>query len=325
MAYVVRINRTGGPEVLSYEEVPVGAPGPGQVRLRQTAIGLNFIDTYYRSGLYPAPDGLPLVLGNEAAGVIEEVGEGVTGFRPGERVAYGFANGAYASERVMGTAQLVKLPDAISDETAAAMMLKGMTASYLLRQTFPVRSGQTVLVHAAAGGVGLILTQWAKHIGATVIATVGSPEKAELARANGAHHTILYNDEDFVARVREITNGELCEVVYDGVGQATYPGSLDCLKPRGMFVSFGNASGPITNFSLLALSQKGSLYATRPTLGTHIATPAKLAATAGPLFDAVLSGMVKIPVNQTYPLSEAAQAHRDLEARKTTGSTVLIP
>lgn len=325
MAHAIRIHSTGGPEVLSYEEVQVGAPGPGEVRLRQTAIGLNFVDTYYRSGLYPAPNGLPMVLGNEAAGVIEAVGEGVSEFKPGDRVAYGFASGAYATERVMGTAQLVKLPDAISDETAAAMMLKGMTASYLLRQTFHVRPGQTVLVHAAAGGVGLILTQWAAHLGATVIGTVGSKEKAELARANGAHHTILYNDEDFVARVREITRGELCEVVYDGVGQATYPGSLDCLKPRGMFVSFGNASGPITNFSLLALSQKGSLYATRPTLATHVATEAGLAATAGPLLDAVLSGMVKIPVNQTYPLAEAAQAHRDLEGRKTTGSTVLIP
>jgi NADPH2:quinone reductase len=325
MAHAIRIHRTGGPEVLSYEEVAVGAPGPGQVKLRQTAIGLNFVDTYFRSGLYPAAEGLPMILGNEAAGVIEEVGEGVTDFKPGERVAYGFSTGAYATERVMATASLVKLPESISDETAAAMMLKGLTASYLLRQTFPVRSGQTILVHAAAGGVGLILTQWAAHIGATVIGTAGSPEKAELARANGAHHTILYNDEDFVAKVREITKGELCEVVYDGVGQATYPGSLDCLKPRGMFVSFGNASGPITNFNLLALSQKGSLYATRPTLATHVSTPEKLAATAGPLFDAVLSGMVKIPVNQTYPLSEAAQAHRDLEGRRTTGSTVLIP
>ncbi|QJP12741.1 quinone oxidoreductase [Starkeya sp. ORNL1] len=325
MAHAIRIHRTGGPEVLSYEEVPVGAPGPGQVKLRQTAIGLNFVDTYFRSGLYPAAEGLPMILGNEAAGVIDEVGEGVSDFKSGDRVAYGFSTGAYATERVMATASLVKLPESISDETAAAMMLKGLTASYLLRQTFPVRSGQTVLVHAAAGGVGLILTQWAAHIGATVIGTAGSPEKAELARANGAHHTILYNDEDFVAKVREITKGELCEVVYDGIGQATYPGSLDCLKPRGMFVSFGNASGPITNFNLLALSQKGSLYATRPTLATHVSTPGKLAATAGPLFDAVLSGMVKIPVNQTYPLSEAAQAHRDLEGRRTTGSTVLIP
>lgn len=325
MATAVRFHRHGGPEVLAVEEVEVPSPGPGQVKLRHTAIGLNFIDTYFRSGLYTPPNGLPMIPGNEAAGVIEAVGEGVTGFAPGDRVAYGFSSGAYVTERVMATAPLVKLPDAISDQTAAAMMLKGLTASYLLHQTFKVEAGQTVLVHAAAGGVGLILTQWAAHIGATVIGTVGSAEKAALARAAGAAHTILYNEEDFAARVKEITGGKLCEVVYDGVGQATYPGSLDCLKPRGMFVSFGNASGPITNFNLLALSQKGSLYATRPTLATHVSTPEALAATAGPLFDAVLSGAVKIEVNQTYKLADAARAHVDLESRRTTGSTVLLP
>lgn len=325
MATAVRFHRTGGPEVLTVEEVAVPAPGPGQVRLRHTAIGLNFIDTYFRSGLYPAPGGLPMIPGNEAAGVVEEIGEGVTGFAPGDRVAYGFASGAYATERLIGTAPLVKLPDGISDRTAAAMMLKGLTASYLLKQTFVVQPGQTVLVHAAAGGVGLILVQWAAHLGATVIGTAGSPEKAALAKAAGAAHTILYNEEDFPARVKEITGGKLCEVVYDGVGQATYPGSLDCLKPRGLFVSFGNASGPITNFNLLALSQKGSLYATRPTLATHVSTPEGLAATADPLFEAVLSGAVKIEVNQTYALKDAAQAHIDLEGRRTTGSTVLLP
>ncbi|HSI39250.1 MAG TPA: quinone oxidoreductase [Xanthobacteraceae bacterium] len=325
MAIAVRIHRTGGPEVLTIEEVTPGAPGPGEVRVRHTAIGLNFIDTYFRSGLYAPAGGLPFVPGNEAAGVIEAVGEGVEGFAPGDRVAYGTVFGAYCSERVMPVAQLLKLPDTISDQTAAAMMLKGMTARYLLRQTFKVEPGHTILVQAAAGGVGLLLCQWAAHIGAIVIGTVGSREKAELARANGAHHTILYNEEDFPTRVKEITDGALCDVVYDGVGQATYPASLDCIKPRGLFASFGNASGAIQNFNLLALSQKGSLFATRPTLFTHVATRAALEENAADLFAAVASGAVKVPVNQTYPLAQAEQAHRDLEGRRTTGSTVLLP
>lgn len=325
MPSAVRIHELGGPEVLKYEEIAVGSPGPGEVKLRHTAIGLNFIDTYFRSGLYPAPNGLPFIPGNEAAGVIVEVGAGVTEFAPGDRVAYGTALGAYCTERVMSAAPLLKLPASIPDETAAAMMLKGMTARYLLRQTYPVKAGDTILVQAAAGGVGLILCQWASHLGATVIGTVGSAEKAELARANGATYVINYRDEDFVARVKEITEGALCDVVYDGVGQATYPASLDCLRPRGMFVSFGNASGAIQNFSLLALSQKGSLYATRPTLFTHVATRDALVANAKDLFEVVGSGVVKIAVDQRYKLADAAEAHRELEARRTTGSTVLLP
>ncbi|MCK0197672.1 quinone oxidoreductase [Ancylobacter sp. 6x-1] len=326
MVAAIRVHETGGPDVLKLEEVELGKPGPGEVRVRHTAIGLNFIDTYFRSGLYPAPNGLPFTPGNEAAGVIEELGEGVTDLAVGDRVAYGSSPlGSYSAARIMPAGPLVKLPDTISDETAAAMMLKGMTARYLLRQTFKVEPGNTILVQAAAGGVGLLLCQWAAHIGATVIGTVGSQEKAELARANGAHHTILYRQEDFVAKVKEITGGKLCDVVYDGVGKDTYPGSLDCLRPRGLFASFGNASGPVENFSLLALSQKGSLYATRPTLFTHVATRPALLENAADLFDAVAKGVVKVPVNQTYPLARAADAHRDLEARRTTGSTVLIP
>ncbi|MGA0562964.1 quinone oxidoreductase family protein [Ancylobacter sp. VNQ12] len=325
MPSAVRIHELGGPEVLKFEEIAVGSPGPGEVKVRHTAIGLNFIDTYFRSGLYPAPNGLPFIPGNEAAGVIVEVGAGVTDFVPGDRVAYGTALGAYCAERVMSAAPLLKLPASIPDETAAAMMLKGMTARYLLRQTYPVKAGDTILVQAAAGGVGLILCQWASHLGATVIGTVGSAEKGELARANGATYVINYRDEDFVARVKEITEGALCDVVYDGVGQATYPASLDCLRPRGMFVSFGNASGAIQNFSLLALSQKGSLYATRPTLFTHVATRDALVANAKDLFEVVGSGVVKIAVDQRYKLADAAEAHRELEARRTTGSTVLLP
>lgn len=325
MSAAIRVHNVGGPEVLSYEDIPVGSPGPGQVRLRHTAIGLNFIDTYFRSGLYPPPNGFPFTPGNEAAGIIEEVGEGVNEFRPGDRVAYGAVFGAYCSERIISTAQLVKLPDTIADETAAAMMLKGMTARYLLRQTYEVKAGDTILVHAAAGGVGQILTQWAKHIGATVIATTGSAEKAEIARTNGADHVINYSEDDFVVRVKEFTDGKLCDVVYDGVGQATYPASLDCLRPRGMFVSFGNASGAIQNFSLLALSQKGSLYATRPTLFSHIATREELLANVADLFDVVGSGVVRIPVNQRYSLADAARAHQELESRSTTGSSVFIP
>lgn len=325
MVVAIRIHETGGPEVLRLEEVTLGTPGPGEVRLRHTAIGLNFIDTYFRSGLYPAPGGLPFTPGNEAAGIVLQVGEGVSGFKPGDRVAYGSSLGAYCSERIISAAPLVKLPDSIADETAAAMMLKGMTARYLLRQTHKVKAGDTLLVHAAAGGVGQILCQWATHLGATVIATVGSAAKAEIAKECGAAYVINYSEEEFVARVKDITEGALCDVVYDGVGQATYPASLDCIKPRGLFASFGNASGAITNFSLLALSQKGSLYATRPTLATHVATREDLLANVADLFEVVSSGVVKIPVNQRYPLADAADAHRDLEARRTTGSTVLLP
>ena len=325
MAAAIRVNEFGGPEVLTLEEVALGAPGPGQVKLRHTAIGLNFIDTYFRSGLYTPPNGLPFIPGNEAAGVIVQVGEDVAGFKPGDRVAYGSSLGAYCSERIMPAAPLVKLPDSIADETAAAMMLKGMTARYLLRQTHKVKAGDTLLVHAAAGGVGQILCQWATHLGATVIGTVGSAAKAEIARECGAAYVINYSEENFVERVKEITEGALCDVVYDGVGQATYPASLDCIKPRGLFASFGNASGAIKDFSLLALSQKGSLYATRPTLFTHISTRDDLLANASDLFEVVASGVVKIPVNQRYRLAEAADAHRDLEARRTTGSTVLLP
>ncbi len=325
MTAAVRVHEIGGPEVLKFEDVTLGSPGKGEVKVRHTAIGLNFIDTYFRSGLYPAPQGLPFIPGNEAAGVVEEIGEGVTELSVGDRVAYGSALGAYCEARVMPVATLVKIPEGVSDETAAAMMLKGMTARYLLRQTYAVKPGDTILVQAAAGGVGLILCQWASHIGATVIGTVGSEAKGELARANGATHVINYSTENFVERVKEITKGALCDVVYDGVGQATYPASLDCIKPRGLFASFGNASGAIQNFSLLALSQKGSLYATRPTLFTHISTREALLANAADLFEAVRSGAVKIPVNQRYRLADAAQAHRDLEARRTTGSTILLP
>ncbi len=323
MAEVVRVHKLGGPEVLSVETAEVPPPGPGEARIRQTACGVNFIDTYFRTGLYPAP--LPFIVGNEGAGVVEAVGEGVTDVAPGDRVAYVVTLGAYASERNAPADRLVKIPDGVSDEQAAGMMLKGMTARYLLRRTFRVQPGHTILVQAAAGGVGLILTQWAKHLGATVIGTVGSEEKAALARAHGCDHTILYRTEDFAARVKEITGGKGCEVVYDGVGKDTFPVSLDCLKPLGMFVSFGSASGPIDAFPLSLLLQKGSLFATRPTLNTYTASRADLVETASDLFDVVASGAVKIPVNQRYRLAEAAKAHRDLEGRATTGSAILVP
>ncbi|WP_448952384.1 quinone oxidoreductase family protein [Labrys neptuniae] len=324
MPAAIRIHQTGGPEVLSYEDVATPAPAPGEVLIRQHACGVNYIDTYYRSGLYKAPS-LPFTLGAEGAGEVVAVGEGVSEFKPGDRVAYAGALGSYAAERTYPAERLVPLPQAISYEQAAGMMLKGMTAQYLVRRTFKVAAGQTVLVHAAAGGVGLILCQWAKALGATVIGTVGSEEKAALARANGADHTILYRSEDWVKRVAEITDGGKCDVVYDGVGKDTYPGSLDCLKPLGMWVSFGNASGPVEPVPMLMLSQKGSLFATRPTLGTYVAARSDLLATAGDLFDAVASGKVSIPVNQRYALKDARQAHEELEARGTTGSSVLLP
>jgi len=323
MVAAVRVHKIGGPEVLTYEDVDVGPPGPGQLRIKQYAIGVNFIDVYFRIGMYPAA--LPFVAGNEGAGEVVAVGEGVTNFKVGDRVAYVVGLGGYAAERLLPADRAVKLPAAISYEQAAGMMLKGMTVQYLLRRTFKVEKGQTILVHAAAGGIGLILCQWAAHLGAIVIGTVGSKEKAALAQANGCRHTILYREEDFVARVKDITRGELCPVVYDGVGKTTFPASLDCLAPLGFFVSFGSASGPIEAFNLGLLTQKGSLYATRPTLNTYTAKREDLDRTASDLFDVVTKGYVKIPINQTYPLKDAAKAHRELEARLTTGTSILIP
>lgn len=322
MTKAVRIHETGGPEVLKYEDVETGDVGPDQVRLKHTAIGLNYIDVYQRSGLYPLGD-LPLTLGMEAAGVIEEVGDGVKDFAVGDRVAYAMGLGSYAEERVWGTDRLVKLPDGIDDQTAAAMMLQGMTVHYLIRRTYDVKSGDTILVYAAAGGVGLILCQWAKHLGATVIGCVGSKEKAELAKANGCDHPILYRDENVPERVKEITGGEGISVVYDSIGKDTFEDSLDCLRPFGLMVSFGNASGPVDPFNIASLGPKGSLYVTRQTLATHTATRELLMDGANALFDVVQGGHVKINVNQTYPLADIVQAHTDLEARKTTGSTVL--
>jgi NADPH2:quinone reductase len=324
MAGTIRVHETGGPEVLRYEQVEVGRPGPGQARIRQTAIGLNFIDVYFRTGLYPPP-GLPFTPGQEAAGVVEEIGEDVSEVQVGQRVAYAAPIGAYAESRLVPANRLVPLPDDISDEQAAAMMLKGMTAQYLLRRTFRVQAGLTILFHAAAGGVGLIACQWAKHLGATVIGTVGSDEKAEVARAHGCDHPIRYDREDVVARVKEITGGKGVPVVYDSVGKTTFERSLDCLAPFGMLVSFGQSSGKIPPVDLGIFAQKGSLYVTRPTLVTHTATRENLLSSANELFEVVASGAVKILVNQRFPLREAAEAHRALEGRKTTGSTILLP
>jgi NADPH2:quinone reductase len=325
MVAAVRIHKNGGPEVLTYEDVPVPAPGPGQVRVKNHACGLNYIDTYFRSGLYPSPTGLPFIGGNEGAGEVVAIGPGVTDAKVGDRIGYTSALGSYAAERILQADRAVKLPDAISYEQAAGMMLKGMTVEYLLNRTFKVQKGMNVLIHAAAGGIGLIACQWANLLGANVIGTVGSQEKAALAKANGCHHTILYREQDFVAKVKEITGGKLCEVVYDGVGKATFPASLDCLVPFGMFVSFGNASGSIEAFNINILQQKGSLFCTRPTLNTYAAKREDLLSIASSLFNVVASGKVKIPVNQKYALKDTEQAHRDLEARKTTGSTVLLP
>jgi NADPH:quinone reductase len=325
MVAAVRVHKVGGPEVLTYEHVDVPAPGPGQLRVKQHACGVNFVDVYFRIGLYPAPGGLPFVAGNEAAGEVVDVGSGVSEFKRGDRVAYVNGPGCYTEERLVPADRAVKLPANISYEQAAAIMLKGMTVEYLLRRTFKVEKGMTILMHAAAGGVGLILCQWANHLGATVIGTVGSKEKAELARANGCHHTILYRDEDFVARVKEITGGKLCDVVYDSVGKDTFPASLDCIRPLGMFVSFGSSSGPIEAFNINLLQSKGSLFATRPTLNTYAAKREDLLSIAAELFAVVGSGAVKIPVNQKYALRDAAQAHRDLEGRATTGASILVP
>ncbi|MGH8665048.1 MAG: quinone oxidoreductase family protein [Burkholderiales bacterium] len=323
MAHAIRIHEHGGAEKLKWEEVEVGAPGPSQVRVRNTAVGLNFIDTYQRSGLYPMQ--LPFILGSEGAGVVEAVGARVRSLKPGDRVAYSGPLGAYADVLLRPADRMVKLPAAIPDRTAAAMMLKGLTAQYLVRRTYRVRAGDTILVHAAAGGVGLILCQWAKALGAMVIGTVGSDDKVALAKKAGCRHVIVTSKENFTERVKAITRGKGVPVVYDGVGKDTFMGSLDCLSPLGMMVSFGNASGAVPPVNIGILAQKGSLFLTRPTLGTYNATPEDLQKAARELFRVVASGKVKIVINQTYPLSEAAAAQQDLEARKTTGSTVLLP
>lgn len=324
MAKAIRINAVGGPEVMEYVEVEVGEPGPGEARVRQAACGLNYIDVYFRTGAYPQP--LPGGIGMEGAGVVEAVGAGVTYVKPGDRVAYASRpTGAYAEVRVMPAAGLVKLPDSIDFETAAAMMLQGLTVQYLFRRTFPLRGGETILFHAAAGGVGLIACQWARALGVTMIGTVGSDEKAELAKAHGCVHTINYNKENFVERVKEITGGKGVPVVYDSIGKDTFIGSLDCLSPLGMMVSFGAASGPVPPFSLNELASRGSLFLTRPSIFNYTAKRSDLDDMAADLFGMVESKKVRIDINQRYALCDAAQAHRDLEARKTTGSTILVP
>jgi NADPH:quinone reductase len=324
MVKAIRIKSVGGPETMEYVDVEVGEPGPGEARVRQAACGLNYIDVYFRTGLYPQP--LPAGLGMEGAGTVEAVGEGVTHVKPGDRVAYaGRPPGAYAEARVMPAAVLVKLPDGIDFDTAAAMMLQGLTVQYLFRRTFPLKGGETILFHAAAGGVGLIACQWAKAIGVNMIGTVGSDEKAELARAHGCAHTINYNKENFVERVKEITGGKGVPVVYDSIGADTFIGSLDCLSPLGTMVSYGSASGPVPPFGLNELASRGSLFITRPTLFTYTAKREDLDFMAADLFSMVESGKVKIDINQRYALKDVAQAHIDLESRKTTGSTILIP
>jgi NADPH:quinone reductase len=322
MALTMRIHEHGSPEVLRADDVSLEPPAPGHAQVRHTAVGLNFIDTYHRTGLYPVP-ALPHALGMEAAGVVEAVGDGVTEVGVGDRVAYVHGPGAYAEVRNLPAERLVKLPAEVPDETAAAAMLKGMTAEFLVRRCYPVQRGDTVLLHAAAGGVGLIACQWLRHLGATVIGTVGSDAKAELARAHGCEHPIVYTREDFVARVHEITGGQGVPVVYDSVGKATFPRSLDCLRPRGTFVGFGNASGKPDPFEMGLLAQKGSLYLTRPTLFTYTRTRDELLESARALFDVIRSGAVKVEVNQRWPLARVAEAHRALEARETTGCTVL--
>ncbi|MBD9496047.1 MULTISPECIES: quinone oxidoreductase [unclassified Ensifer] len=323
MAQAIVVRELGGPEVLKLEGVTLSPPGPGEVQIRQVAVGLNFIDVYFRTGLYKSA--LPFVPGKEGAGIVTAVGDGVSLFSVGDRVAYASADGAYASERNVDAAQLVKVPDGISLETAAAMMLKGMTAQYLLNQTYQVGPGTTILFHAAAGGVGLIAGQWAKALGATVIGTAGSQDKMDLALAHGYDHVINYRSDNFVARVKELTDGRGVDVVYDSVGRDTYPASLDCIKPRGLWVSFGNSSGPVEAFSIGILAQKGSLFATRPTLFGYVATRPALEACANSLFDIVQGNKVRININQTYPLADAGRAHTDLETRKTSGTTLLIP
>ena len=326
MSHAIRIHKAGGSEVLQWDNIEVGKPSAGQVRLKQTACGLNYIDVYMRDGVYPVPE-YPSVLGMEAAGVIQELGEGVAddlGFKVGDRVAYAMVAGAYAEERLIDAQKLIKIPDAIDDKSAATMMLKGLTAHYLLFRSYPVKAIDTILMHAAAGGVGLMACQWAKHLGATVIGTVGSKEKAELAMANGCDHVIYYRDENIAERVRELTNGEGVAAVYDGIGQSTFEASLDSLKPFGVMVTYGNITGQVEPFSPKILAPKGSLYVTRPTLATHTATRELLVEGAERLIDVVSKGIVKNHINQSYALKDTAQAHQDLEARVTTGSTVLV-
>ncbi|MDA1117146.1 MAG: quinone oxidoreductase [Proteobacteria bacterium] len=323
MTKAVRFHKTGGPEVLQYEDVEVGAPGQGQVRIRHTAIGVNFVDTYQRSGLYPMQ--LPQTAGNEGTGLVEAVGAGVTDLKAGDRITYTGLLGSYCEQRVVPADRMVKLPQGITDEQAASMLLKGLTVHYLIFSTYSVKKGDTVLWHAAAGGVGLIACQWLKALGVTTIATAGSAEKMALAKAHGADHVINYTTENFVEKVKAITGGKGVPVVYDGVGKATWEGSLDCLQPRGLMVTFGNASGPVAPMNLGVLSAKGSLYVTRPTLGTYIASRRDLVERSKALFDIVQSGKVKIETTARYKLTDAAQAHRDLEGRKTTGSVILLP
>ena len=324
MVKAVRFHRTGGPDVLQMDEVDLGAPGPREIRVRHTSIGLNYIDTYHRSGLYPLP--LPSGIGMEAAGVVEDAGSEVSGIAVGDRVAYASPPpGSYSEARLIAAGNVVRIPDGVSDQDAAAMMLKGLTTQYLIRQIYRVGPDDTILIHAAAGGVGLILCQWAKSLGATVIGTVGSPEKAELARANGCDHPILYREEDFVARVNEITDGAKLPVVYDSIGKDTFPASLDCLRPRGTFVSFGQSSGPVPPVDLGIFAQKGSLFFTRPTLFNYASGTDALRAMSEDLFAAVASGAVRISIDQTFPLADAREAHEALEGRRTTGSTVLVP
>ena len=320
----IRIHETGGPEVMKLEEIDLPQPAAGEVRVKQHAIGINFVDTYFRKGFYPTPP-MPYTPGGESAGEVVEVGRGVKNFKPGDRVACVAGQGAYAEERNVPAQGLFKLPRDVSYETAAAMMLKGLTAQYLLRQTYRVKEGDFILVHAAAGGVGQILCQWGRALGARVIGTVGSPEKAKIAKKAGAQHTILYREEDFAKRVEEITKGKKCPVVYDGVGKATFPASLDCLAPLGLFVSYGSASGGIEAFNLGLLAQKGSLFATRPTLFTFLSDPARAEKMARELFRTVKSGAVTVQIGRRFPLAEAAEAHRALEARETTGSIILAP
>ncbi len=324
MPHAIRIHAPGGPDVMKWEDVAVGEPGPGEARVRHTAVGVNYIDTYHRSGLYQLA--LPSGIGSEAAGVVEAVGSGVTWVKPGDRVAYcGGAVGSYSEARVMSAERLVKLPDGISDKVAATLMLKGFTVQYLFRQTYKLNEGDTILFQAAAGGVGLIACQWARALGVKMIGTVGSDEKAALAKANGCAETIVYTRENFVERTKALTGGKGVPVVYDGVGKDTFPGSLDCLSPRGMFVSYGNASGPVPPLDILMLSARGSLYVTRPTLVTYTATRASIEAMAKDMFDLVLAGKIKSEPRQTFPLKDAAAAHRALESRATTGATVLMP
>jgi NADPH2:quinone reductase len=324
MTHAIRVHEYGGPEVLRWEEVEVGDPGPGQIRIRQTAVGLNYIDVYLRTGLYPQ-ETMPFTPGMEGAGVITAVGKGVRDLKVGRRVAYAGPVGAYAIERLVAADRAVRIPEGVSDKTAAAIMLKGMTAQYLLRRTYKVGPDTTLLFHAAAGGVGMIACQWAAFLGATVIGTVGSAGKALIARSHGCTHVINYREEDVIAKVKDLTKGKGVDVVYDSIGKDTFPASLDCLKPRGTWVSFGQASGPVPEFRINLLAQKGSLFATRPALGDYIATRKELVSTANDLFDVITKGKVKIAINQTYSLDEAERAHHDLEGRLTTGSTLLIP